>query len=79
MNQKQQQDRRIYVYKDGKELTRVMAAEREVVISDLKANTIYGFKVVDKYSNGKKSKPVSVNTRTSKKKIDKIKFTILKI
>lgn len=52
------------IYKDGKEVATVPAAELTFVDTELKANTIYGFKVVAKYSNGEKSKPVSLNVRT---------------
>ncbi|MGL5379912.1 fibronectin type III domain-containing protein, partial [Clostridium sp.] len=54
------------VYKDGKVVATVPAGTTEYVASELKANTIYGFKVTAKYSNGQESKPVSLNTRTTK-------------
>lgn len=56
------------LYKDGKELTRVPIGSTEYLANLLKNNTIYGFKVVTKYSNEEISKPVSMNIRT--KKID---------
>ncbi|MEG1287631.1 MAG: glycoside hydrolase family 31 protein [Clostridium sp.] len=55
------------VYKDGKEFARVLSTETEVVVSDLRVNTNYGFKIAAKYSNDEVSKPVSVNVRTKKK------------
>jgi len=54
------------IYKDGKELETITADATTYVAEDLKVNTIYGFKVVSKYSNEKISKPVSVNLRTKK-------------
>ncbi|MGL5381330.1 S8 family serine peptidase [Clostridium sp.] len=55
------------IYKDGKEIDRVKANDRlEYEVTDLKANTIYGFKVVSEGTRGMKSKPVSVNVRTEK-------------
>lgn len=52
------------VYKDGKVVSEVN--ETTFTAEGLKANTIYGFKIVSKYSNGEVSKPVSVNVRTTK-------------
>lgn len=54
------------IYKDGKEIKEISAENEEYAVENLKSNTIYGFKVVSKYSNGEKSKPVSVNIRTKK-------------
>lgn len=54
------------IYKDGKEFAEVLLNETTFTVTDLKYNTIYGFKVVSKYSNGEKSKPVSINLRTKK-------------
>ncbi|MEG2291381.1 MAG: fibronectin type III domain-containing protein [Clostridium sp.] len=54
------------IYKDGKKLTSVSSDESEYVVNELRSNTIYGFKVTAKYSNGKESKPQSVNVRTTK-------------
>ncbi|MGL5381664.1 fibronectin type III domain-containing protein [Clostridium sp.] len=54
------------VYKDGKELAKVPAGTTSYDVSGLKGNTIYGFKVTSKYSNGEESKPQSINVRTSK-------------
>ncbi|MGL5378464.1 alpha-L-fucosidase [Clostridium sp.] len=54
------------IYKDGKEVAKVPASENTITINELKANTIYGFKVTAKYSNGVESKPTSINIRTSK-------------
>ncbi|MGL5380933.1 beta-N-acetylglucosaminidase domain-containing protein [Clostridium sp.] len=54
------------IYKDGKIITEVSKEDTSYNVEGLKSNTIYGFKVVSKYSNGEKSKPVSVNTRTTK-------------
>lgn len=53
------------IYKDGKLIAEVNNTT-SYQVEALKANTIYGFKVVSKYSNGQKSKPVSINTRTKK-------------
>ncbi|MGL4990290.1 MAG: TIM-barrel domain-containing protein [Sarcina sp.] len=58
--------REYVIYKDGKELQTVPSNVTEGVISELKANTLYGFKVSAKYSNGEESKPVSLNVRTEK-------------
>lgn len=52
------------IYKDGKTLETIAASNTSYKIADLKANTIYGFKVASKYSNGKISKPISINVRT---------------
>lgn len=54
------------IYKDGKEITELASDETTFTVTGLKANRIYGFKVVSKYSNGKKSKPISINVRTKK-------------
>ena len=54
------------IYKDGKEIATVPANINEFTISDLKVNTIYGFKVTAKYSNESESKPKSINVRTKK-------------
>ncbi|MGL5381578.1 discoidin domain-containing protein, partial [Clostridium sp.] len=54
------------IYKDGKEVATVKAGTTEYKEEGLKANTIYGYKVTAKYSNGEESKPVSVNIRTKK-------------
>ncbi|MGL5380451.1 glycoside hydrolase family 2 TIM barrel-domain containing protein [Clostridium sp.] len=54
------------IYKDGKEVAEVSKDQLNYNAEGLKANTIYGFKVVSKYSNGETSKPVSINLRTSK-------------
>lgn len=55
------------IYKDGKELETIEASKTSYTVKNLKANTIYGFKITAKYSNGEESKPVSVNLRTKKK------------
>ncbi|MGL5378578.1 LamG-like jellyroll fold domain-containing protein [Clostridium sp.] len=52
------------IYKDGKEIG--LVENTEYTVDGLKANTITSFKVVSKYSNGEKSKPVSINVRTTK-------------
>lgn len=52
------------IYKDGKIIDTIDANTTNYTINNLKNNTIYGFKVVTKYSNGEKSKPVSINIRT---------------
>lgn len=54
------------IYKDGKEVATVDANTTAYTAENLKSNTIYGFKVVAKYSNGEVSKPVSENIRTKK-------------
>ncbi|MGL5379267.1 beta-N-acetylglucosaminidase domain-containing protein [Clostridium sp.] len=54
------------VYKDGKEYAKVPAGTTTLEINSLKANTIYGFKVTAKFSNGEESKPQSINVRTQK-------------
>ncbi|MGL5378480.1 beta-N-acetylglucosaminidase domain-containing protein [Clostridium sp.] len=52
------------IYKDGKLIDTVGKDVNNYEVNGLMANTIYGFKVVVKYSNNEKSKPVSVNIRT---------------
>lgn len=52
------------IYKDGKTLETIDASNASYKVEDLKANTIYGFKVASKYSNGEISKPISINVRT---------------
>lgn len=52
------------LYKDGKEVSEVECTR--YTVEGLKVNTIYGFKVVSKYSNGEVSKPISINVRTEK-------------
>lgn len=55
------------VYKDGKEIARVPAKETlEYNATELKVNTIYGFKIAARSKTGAVSKPVSVNIRTTK-------------
>lgn len=54
------------IYKDGKELKTIDSKINSIKIEDLKSNTVYGFKIVSKYSNGEKSKPQSLNIRTKK-------------
>ena len=54
------------IYKDGKEIDTVDSSNTEYTVDNLKSNTIYGFKVVAKYSNEELSKPVSKNIRTKK-------------
>jgi len=54
------------IYKDGKVLDTIAADKTNYTAENLKSNTIYGFKVVAKYSNDETSKPVSVNVRTKK-------------
>ncbi|MEG1287217.1 MAG: beta-N-acetylglucosaminidase domain-containing protein [Clostridium sp.] len=55
------------IYKDGKILTEVDSTNTNYIVEGLRANTNYGFKVISKYSNDEKSKPVSINIRTKKK------------
>ncbi|MGL5380222.1 glycosyl hydrolase family 95 catalytic domain-containing protein [Clostridium sp.] len=54
------------VYKDGKVYGTVKAGNTSIEIPELKSNTIYGFKVIAKFSNNEESKPVSINVRTQK-------------
>lgn len=54
------------IYKDGNELATIPSDSTEYLATNLKASTIYGFKVTAKYSNDKESKPVSINVRTKK-------------
>ncbi|MEG2290785.1 MAG: beta-N-acetylglucosaminidase domain-containing protein [Clostridium sp.] len=54
------------IYKDGKLFDEVNSETRNYIVEDLRKNTNYGFKVVSKYSNGEKSKPISINVRTKK-------------
>lgn len=54
------------VYKDGKVVARVPVGTTEFEATGLRANAIYGFKVTAKFSNGKESKPQSINVRTNK-------------
>lgn len=54
------------IYKDGKKIGEVNKAINNYKVENLRPNTIYGLKVVSKYSNGKESKPVSINVRTKK-------------
>lgn len=49
------------VYKDGKKVTSTYYTE--TLIPGLKANTIYGFKIVAVYEGGE-TNPVSINVRT---------------
>ncbi|WP_170272217.1 endo-alpha-N-acetylgalactosaminidase family protein [Clostridium tarantellae] len=52
------------IYKDGVEIAKV--AGTEFTATDLKSNTLYGFKVVANGVNGKKSRPIALNARTLK-------------
>lgn len=55
------------IYKDGKEITKVPATENlEYNATELRTNTIYGFKVAARSKTGVISKPKSVNIRTTK-------------
>lgn len=54
------------IYKDGKIYDTVNNETTSIKISDLKSNTLYGFKVTAKYSNDKESKPQSLSVRTKK-------------
>lgn len=54
------------IYKDGKEIQTIIADERIYTESGLKENSIYGYKIASKYSNGKTSKATSINVRTTK-------------
>lgn len=52
------------LYKDGKVMEKVNADTTNYKVEGLKENSIYSFKIVSNYSNGKSSKPVSINIRT---------------
>ncbi|MPQ44591.1 hyaluronoglucosaminidase [Clostridium tarantellae] len=52
------------IYKDGVEITRTTGTE--FTVEELKANTLYGFKIVAVSKDNLKSRPVSKNFRTSK-------------
>ncbi|MGL4990453.1 MAG: fibronectin type III domain-containing protein [Sarcina sp.] len=52
------------IYKDGKVYKEV--TDTEIVIDELKANTIYSFKVVANGANTQKSSAASINVRTLK-------------
>ncbi|MGL5381012.1 glycoside hydrolase family 38 C-terminal domain-containing protein [Clostridium sp.] len=54
------------VYKDGKEFMTVPSNSNECTVENLRANTIYGFKIAARFNNNEESKPVSVNVRTIK-------------
>lgn len=55
------------IFKDGKEVARVNANENlEFKATNLKSNTLYGFKVVAQGIGGSTGKAVSVNARTAK-------------
>lgn len=54
------------IYKDGKKIEEVSVNTTTYTVTELKTNTIHGFKVTAKYSNGEESKPKSVNARTKK-------------
>lgn len=54
------------IYKDGKLVEIIDAKTNRYKFTELRSNTIYGFKVSAKYSNGEISKPKSVNVRTKK-------------
>lgn len=55
------------IYKDGKKIDTVDNKSVNYEVNNLKSNTIYGFKVAARYSNGEISKPVSINIRTKKR------------
>ncbi|MGL4991228.1 MAG: beta-N-acetylglucosaminidase domain-containing protein [Sarcina sp.] len=54
------------IYIDGKLINEIEKNINEYTIENLKNNSIYNFKVVSKYSNGEKSKPISISVRTEK-------------
>lgn len=54
------------IYIDGKLLDTIDSSNTSYKVEDLRTNTIYGFRVVSKYSNGEISNPASVNARTKK-------------
>ncbi|MPQ43152.1 fibronectin type III domain-containing protein [Clostridium tarantellae] len=56
------------LYKDGKEIATITSDIKEFKVEGLKENTLYGFKIVAKYSNGKISRPIAKNIRTEKLK-----------
>lgn len=54
------------IYLNGKVYSEVNEKATSLAVSGLRSNSIYGFKIVSKYSNGKVSKPESINVRTLK-------------
>lgn len=54
------------LYKDSKEIETFSKEITEYKVDNLRKNTLYGFKIVAKYSNGEVSKPKSINVRTKK-------------
>ncbi|MPQ43650.1 beta-N-acetylglucosaminidase domain-containing protein [Clostridium tarantellae] len=54
------------IYKDGKEVTKILGKNIEFTVSELKANTLYGFKIVAVGIDGQKSRPIAINKRTTK-------------
>ncbi|MGL5380288.1 glycerophosphodiester phosphodiesterase family protein [Clostridium sp.] len=54
------------IYKDGEEIATVPSEYTSYKVEGLKSNSIYGFKVTSRYSNGEESKPTSINVRTTK-------------
>ncbi|MPQ44094.1 alpha-amylase family glycosyl hydrolase [Clostridium tarantellae] len=54
------------IYKDNKLIDEIDKDITEYNIENLKSNTLYGFKVLCKYSNDKVSRPRFINIRTTK-------------
>ncbi|MGL5380956.1 LamG-like jellyroll fold domain-containing protein [Clostridium sp.] len=54
------------IYKDGKKIDSISSKNNTYKVEGLNKNSIYGFKVTAKYSNGEESKPKSINVRTKK-------------
>ncbi|WP_170272155.1 sialidase domain-containing protein [Clostridium tarantellae] len=54
------------IYKDSIEIARVSKEVTEYIVENLKANTLYGFKIVAIGEDGENGRPVAINARTSK-------------
>lgn len=54
------------IYLNGKVYSEANEKATSLAVSGLRSNSMYGFKIVSKYSNGKVSKPESINIRTLK-------------
>ncbi|MPQ43861.1 beta-N-acetylglucosaminidase domain-containing protein [Clostridium tarantellae] len=54
------------IYKDGIQLETIPGTETTYKAKELKANTLYGFKIVAVSNDNLKSRPISVNGRTKK-------------
>ncbi|MPQ43475.1 S8 family serine peptidase [Clostridium tarantellae] len=54
------------IYKDGVKIATVNGTSQEYLIDNLKANTLYNFKIIAKSIDEQLSRPVSINIRTKK-------------